>query len=164
MGTTSTMINSIVDSLISDLQGATTLGLGASPKVYERDEHPQAALNRGDLPCAYVIPVMEGGDTITSYIGETGPHRHEFPITVTAYYMGNDLTSTQLQTDLRTVRNYAYNFLDLYKGTSTGGRYLATAGFIRDFKVDVGYWISGGGQVVHFWIVKMNMTMSTCAL
>lgn len=163
MGTTSTRINSIVDSVITDLQTATTLGLGSSPRVYERDEHPQAALNRGELPCAYVIPVMEGGDTVTSMIGKGAPHRHEFPITVTAYYLGNDLTATQLQTDLRTVRDYAYNFLDLYKNT-TDDRYLATGGNIKDWKVDVGYWISGGGQVVHFWIVKMSVTMSTCSL
>lgn len=159
MGTTSTRINSIVDSLITDLKTATTLGLGSTPKVYERDEHPQAALNRGDLPCAYVIPVMEGGDMVTVHINNQG-YRHTFPITVTAYYMGNDLTSTQLETDLRTVRNYAYNFIDYYKDTKTGGRYLATGGHILNYKVDVGYWISGGGQVVHFWIIKMDMT--TC--
>jgi hypothetical protein len=74
--------------------------------------------------------------------------------------MGNDLTTSALQSDLRTTRDYAYNFVDYYK-TKTGGQYLATGGQIKDWKVDVGYWISGGGQVVHFWIVKMNVTTYT---
>lgn len=159
MGTTSTAINAIVDALISDLQTATTLGLGTSPKVYERDEHPQAALSRGDLPCAYVIPIMEGGDTITVNM-DNMPHLHDFPITVTAYYMGNDVTATQLETDLRTIRNYAYEFLDYYK-THSGGHRLTCNGNIKSFKVDVGYWISGGGKIVHFWICKMNITTYT---
>lgn len=153
-----TTINAIVDAVKTDLQTATTLGLGASPSVYERDEHPQAALNRGDLPCAYVIPIMEGGDFITDYLDDL-PHKHDFPITVVAYYMGNDVTATQLGTDLRTYRNYAYAFVDYYK-TKTGGNYVG-GGWIKDWKVDVGYWISGGGQVVHFWIVKMNITAYT---
>jgi hypothetical protein len=159
MGTTSTVINSIVDSVMSDLRTATTLGLGSSPRVYERDEHPQAAMNRGDIPCAYVIPVMEGGDMITDYLDDL-PHKHEFPITVTAYYMGTDYTAAALEADLRVTRNYAYNFVDYYK-TKTGGPYLATGGQIKDWKVDVGYWGSGGGQIVHFWIVKMNVTTYT---
>lgn len=153
--TTYSRINTIVDAVITDLQTATTLGLGSSPKVYERDEHPQAALNRGDLPCAYVIPIMEGGDEVSPGV-QTTSYRHEFPITVTAYYMGNDLTATQLGTDLRTTRNYAYQYVDYYL-TKSGGRTVG-GGHIKKFKVDVGYWVSGGGQVVHYWIVKMDVT------
>lgn len=159
--TTSTIINAIVDSVITDLTsfGTTTLGLGSSPRVYERDESPAVAMNRGDIPCAYVIPLIEGGDMISTDIDDL-PHQHDFPITVTAYYMGNDVTSSQLITDLRTVRNYGYNYIDIYK-TKTGGPYLSSGGQIKNFKLDVGYWISGGGQVVHFWIVKMMVTTYT---
>lgn len=158
--TSSTSINSIVDSVVSDLETAsTTLGLGATPKVYERDEHPASALSRGDIPCAYVIPLLEGGDTIGLHIDDL-PHKHDFAITVTAYYMGNDTTVSQLATDLRTTRNYGYAFVDIYK-TKTRGAYFTGGGWVKSFKLDVGYWISGGGQVVHFWIVKMNVTTYT---
>lgn len=161
MGTTSTRINAIVDAVKTDISNsATTLGFATGVTIYERDEHPQAAMNRGDLPCAYVIPIMEGGDMISTDLDDL-PHTHMFPITVVAYYMGTDLTASVLQSDLRTYRNYAYDYVDIYK-TKSGGPVLACtsggAGYIKDFKVDVGYWISGGGQVVHYWIVKMNVT------
>ena len=98
---------------------------------------------------------MEGGDEVSPGV-QTTSYRHEFPITVTAYYMGNDLTATQLGTDLRTTRNYAYQYVDYYL-TKSGGRTIG-GGHIKKFKVDVGYWVSGGGQVVHYWIVKMDVT------
>ena len=160
MTTSASVVNAIVDDLINDLSSnATTVGLSYPARVYERDEHPQAALNRGDLPCAYVIPFMEGGSIIKTDIDPV--HEFIFPLTVTAYYLGTDVTSSALATDLRTTRNYGLAFTDLYL-TKTRGEHFSGQGWIKDgFKVDVGYWISGGGKVVHYWIVKMTVTTFT---
>ena len=129
---------------------ATATTLGSFATVLERDEHPAIAAERGQLPIGYVLPIIEGEDSIDMTMG--GPQTfHTFPITAVAYYQGNDST---LQSDLRTTRDYAYNFVDLFRP----GNYC-DRGQIYNAKVKVGYWI-GGTLVIHYWIVKLSMKMA----
>ncbi|MFA5137059.1 MAG: hypothetical protein WC489_06780 [Patescibacteria group bacterium] len=155
MGTSSTAINAIVDALKSDLETATTLGLGASPTVYERDEEP-AQIERENLPCAFMVPIVEEGCTVDMNM-PWFPADFDFGITVMAFYKGNGDTPTDLQTDLRSIRDYSFNFVDYYR-TKTGGAIL-NRGSIRNIRLDQGYWISGGGNIFHFWTAKLDITM-----
>jgi len=154
MGEVVTVINKIVDALITDIQTATTLGLGAAPTVREWDEHPAIPAERGELPLAYVIPIVEGKDKIDMTMG--GPNTfHTFPITFVAYYKGTTDSRTQVITDLRTTRNYAYSFIEYYR---TKGNFI-DRGQITSAELEAGYW-EGGGNIIHFWIVKLNIKTS----
>lgn len=159
MGTSSTTINAVVDALITDLQTATTLGLGASPKVYERDTEP-AQVEREDLPCAFVLPFADEGCEITMNI-PAFPATWSFGITAVAYYKGTGDTPTNLQTDLRTIRNYSLEFVDYYRSRTNSaplcGAKLNRA-MITNIRLEQGYWIAGGGNVYHFWMAKMTLT------
>ncbi len=160
MGTTSTAINAIVDNLKTLItNNATTLGLNYTGGVYEWDEHPAVPAERGDLPCAYVIPVIEDGDRINLLMGSV-EGKHEFSITVVAYYKGVEDSASQVRTDLRTYRNYAYEFRDVFR---TNGDYIGSAGVamahIKEMKLDFGYWLPPGGTpIIHFWIAKLRCT------
>lgn len=157
---TATAINAIVDNLKSLITAsATDLGLNYTGNVWEWDEHPAIPAERGDLPVAYVIPVMEDGDKINMLMGSV-ESRHEFSITVVCYYKGVEDSASQIRTDLRTYRNYAYAFRDIFRYSHD---YFGTAGVamahIKEMKLDFGYWMPPGGTpVVHFWIAKMKCT------
>lgn len=162
MGYTSDKINTIVDDLKSLITAsATALGLNYTGNVWEWDEHPAIPAERGDLPVAYVIPVMEDGDKINMLMG--GPEsKHEFSLTVVCYYKGTEDSASQIRTDLRTHRNYAYAFRDIFRYSSKGDM-IGTAGtamaHIKEMKLDFGYWMPPGGTpVIHFWIAKMKCT------
>lgn len=142
-----TAFNKIVDDILGKLTTNAT-ALGGLTAAVERDEEPAVPAERGELPKAYVIPVVEGGDQINMTMG--GPQTfHETVISVVAYYLGSDAT---FSTDLRNTRNYGYEFVDIFRS----GNY-ADRGQIYNAKLDVGYWISGGGFVIHYWIVKLGI-------
>jgi len=148
MGTTSSVIDAAVDDLMNKMMNATTLGTFAT--VLERDEHPAVAAERGQLPIGYVLPIIEDGDAINMTMG--GPQCfHTFSMTALAYYRGDDTT---LQSDLRTTRDYAYNFIDLFRT----GNYCQSAQ-VTGAKVDVGYWI-GGTFPIHYWVCKLSMKLA----
>ena len=139
----------MVDAAISTITASAT-ALGGITQVLERDEHP-ARMNINDFPYACVIPVVEDGDTVDLLMG--GPEcRHDFSMTVVAYYLATSSTESGLQSDLRTYRNYGYDYLDLYSKANYMGN-----GQISDAKMDFGYW-EAVDRVVHFWVVKWKMT------
>lgn len=159
MGTSSTVINNIVDALKTDIQTATTLGLGESPRVYERDEEP-AQIERENLPCAFVIPFLEEGCEISMSM-PMFPASWEFGISAMAFYKGTGDTPQDLETDLRTIRGYSLNFVDIYRDALSSGTPCGTQlnrGMIRHIGLSQGYWISGGGNVFHFWKAKISIT------
>lgn len=157
---TATAMNAIIDDLKSLITAsATDLGLNYTGGVYEWDEHPAVPAERGDLPCVYVIPVVEDGDTINMLV-HAPEGKHNFSITVVAYYKGVEDSASQIRTDLRTYRNYAYAFRDIfrYSNDRIGTKGLAMA-HITQIKFDFGYWMPPGGTpVVHFWIAKLKCT------
>ena len=143
-GSSSSSINAIVDSVISSLSSATTIG--PITGVYERDEHPAIPANEGKLPIVYVVPLIEGKDTVTTTIDDVVLY-HSFPISIVAYYSMPDVA-----TSLRTVRNYGYEALDLFKVKQS-----LPIGQITSAIVEVGYWTAPGGQVIHYWIVNLGI-------
>jgi hypothetical protein len=155
---TATAMNAMVDNLKSLITAsATALGLNYTGNVWEWDEHPAIPAERGDLPVAYVIPVMEDGDIIRMKMGAEEA-QHEFSVTVVCYYKGSEDTASQIRTDLRTHRNYAYAFRDIfrYQGNYFGSKGVGYA-HIKEMKLDFGYWVPPGGTpVIHFWIAKMK--------
>lgn len=143
-GSSSSSINTIVDSVITSLSSATTIG--PITGVYERDEHPAIPANEGKLPIAYVVPLIEGKDTVNTTIDDDSLY-HSFPISIVAYYSMPDVA-----TSLRTVRNYGYEALDLFKAKQS-----LPIGQITSAIVEVGYWTAPGGQVIHYWIVNLSI-------
>lgn len=150
----------MVDNLKSLITAsATALGLNYTGNVYEWDEHPAIPAERGDLPIAYVIPVMEDGDKINMMMSAV-EGKHEFSMTVVCYYKGTEDTASSIRTDLRTYRNYAYAFRDIfrYNGDYFGSKGVGYA-HIKEMKLDFGYWAPPGGTpIVHYWIAKMKCT------
>lgn len=155
---TATAMNAMVDNLKALITAsATALGLNYTGNVWEWDEHPAVPAERGDLPVAYVIPVMEDGDIIRMKMGAEEA-QHEFSVTVVCYYKGSEDTASQIRTDLRTHRNYAYAFSDIfrYQGNYFGSKGVGYA-HIKEMKLDFGYWVPPGGTpIIHFWIAKMK--------
>lgn len=145
--TTATQMNLIVatcKNLI--LSNATVLGLSGITEVFERDEHPAIALENGNVPAAYVVPIMEGGDSMNSTIGSQEV-MHEFPLTIYAYYKMTDVA-----TSLQTVRNYAYNMSDYLWGD---GLNRTEANIVRQ-KLEVGYFTMVD-NIIHYWIINCTV-------
>jgi hypothetical protein len=146
---TASTFNTMVDAGITMITSNATL-LGGITKCIERDEHPARA-NLSDFPYACIIPVVEDGDTVDLLMG--GPEcRHDFSMTVVAYYLATSSNETGLESDLRTYRNYGFDYLDLYAPSNWMG-----IGQIVDAKLDFGYW-EAVDRVVHFWVCKWKMT------
>lgn len=144
-GSTASKINAVVDSVITLVTNATTIGTLTG--VYERDEHPAIPANEGRLPCAYVVPLVEGKDVIRLTMTPSNMY-HTFPIHVMAYYNMPDVS-----TSLRTVRDYAYDMVDIF-ATNTS---LPVGQISPDMTVESGYWTNQGGYVIHYWIVGLTI-------
>lgn len=146
-GSTSSKVDGVVDAIITLVTNATTIGTLTG--VYERDEHPAIPANEGRLPCAYVVPLIEGKDVIRLTMTKTNMY-HTFPVHVIAYYDMPDVASS-----LRTVRDYAYNLVDVF-ATNTS---FPSGDISPDMTVEAGYWTSQGGYVIHYWIVGLTVKM-----
>ena len=143
-GSTQSTFNGIVDSIMTALSSATTLG---SPTgVYERDEHPAIPANEGALPILYVVPLVEGKHTITMTM-DVGAAHHSFPVSIVGFYEMPDVA-----TSLRTVRGYADNAFDLFKAKQS-----LPVGQVVSASIEVGYWVAGGGKVIHYFVVVLSI-------
>lgn len=144
-GSASSTFNAVVDSIITSLSSATTIGTPSG--VYERDEHPAIPANEGALPIVYVVPLVEGKDVVNMTLGDKVNYAyHTFPVNIVGYYEMPDVA-----TSLRTVRNYAYNALDVFLAKQS-----LPVGQIVGASVEVGYWV-GGGKVIHYWILGLSI-------
>ena len=140
---TYTKINTAVDAMNTMLSAATDLGWATGITIHEKDEHPIIPAERGELPKVYNIPVMEGGMEIDTTI-DTAMYL-SFPMTIVAYYLGTDV-----DTDLRTTRNYGLNFVDKLRTTNNFGEAWLTGAHL-----DVGYW-EAVDRVIHYWACKVE--------
>lgn len=140
---TADKINKVVDETISLIRANSAI-LGGLLDVYERDEEPAVPAYDHLLPVAYVIPIMEGGDHITSTIDATAAY-HEFPITVLAYYESENIN------DLRPVRGYGYTAYDIIRQHNWG--IIGPFAGLVEADLDVGYWTSVD-MLVQFFILK----------
>ena len=141
---TATQISTVIDALKTEIM-TNAATLGGITAVYEKDEHPGVALENNEIPCAYVIPIVEGKGTADFTIGGAGSTiRHEFPITIIAYYKADDVNSF-----IATNRNYLFNMIDIIEAKRNMGGYM-----IYKAEYEVGYY-EVSGDIVHFWIVKL---------
>jgi hypothetical protein len=138
---TATQIASVVTS-ISNLITTNATYLGGIKAVLEKDEHPGVALESDQIPCAYVLPIVEGHMLTEFSIGHD-QLRHEFPVTILMYYRADDVNSF-----IALNRNYAINLVDILNDNYNQQGY-------QIYKTDVtlGYWETSG-DVVHFSITK----------
>lgn len=144
-GSAASTFNGIVDSIVSALQTATTIG--SPTAIKEKDEHPAIASDNGTLPMVYVVPLVEGVDRIDMTLGDKVNYAyHTFPVNIIGFY---DLPD--VDTSLRTCRNYAYNALDLFLNKQS-----LPVGQIVGASVEVGYWI-GGGKVIHYFVLGLSI-------
>jgi hypothetical protein len=102
------------------LANATTLG--SIKTIRDRDEDPAViADNAVDLPVVCVIPLGDSTDQITFTMGGNDWF-HEFDLQIVGYYQfSND--NKDVFKDLATVRQYAYDTLELFRGPTLAGFY-----------------------------------------
>ncbi len=141
---TYTKINAAVDAMNAMLSAATDLGWATGITIHEKDEHPAIPADRGELPKVYNIPVMEGGMEIDTKIDSAA--QINFPMTIVAYYLGTDV-----DTDLRTTRNYGLNLIDKFRTTNNFGEAWLTG----PIHLDVGYW-QAVDRIIHYWACKID--------
>jgi len=146
-------VNALVDAIIDRLDGAKA-SLGIST-VTEGDELP-TYIEPGTL---YVIPLIEGKDTMRIAQGDDTGVQHDFPVTLVGYYKATDIA-----TGLRPTRSYGYAALDLFVGGSaevlegTLEDDSTVLGYVKDTAtLEVGY-ARITDYAVHWFIVKMQVT------
>jgi len=156
--------NSVIDAMKSRLESnITSLGGTAGTTVVEGDEQP-AGIRA--FPSFYIVPLLEGGDRITTSMSNS-PRKHEFSVIISGAYKGANVSSL-----LRSTRNYGFACVDLFSLTNqTITRiYYTPEGEIDSSKSIKAYCINpvlevGYHQVrdfiVHVWSVKLQMTMYT---
>lgn len=150
-------INGIVDAIINRLEAAeeSLVPEGQTLTVIEGDEEPQYIKA---LPSIYVIPLGEGGDTISMSQDYTEEGMvHNFSTTIIGFYRYKDITS-----GIRPTRTFAYNALDLFVGENqvvtsytSDGTMMFGAATIDSTKVKIGY-RRDKDFVVHAWILTLN--------
>ena len=144
-GSSASTFNAIVDSVITALSTATTIG--SPTAVKEKDEHPAIASDNGTLPMVYVVPLIEGKDIINMTMGDKVNHAyHTFPISIVGYYDMPDI-----DVSLRIVRTYGLNALDIFMDKQS-----LPVGQIVGASLEGGYWV-GGGKVIHYWILGLSI-------
>ena len=144
---TATALNTMVATLKTlILTNKANLGLSSISEVFERDESPAVALENGNVPSIYIVPLAEGGDNMNSSIGSQEVW-HEFPITIYAYYRLDEVPN-----GLVTTRNYGYNLVDYLWGDGIKG----TEANILKQKLDVGYYVMVD-NIIHYFILRLTI-------
>ena len=133
---TKDVINGIVDAMLAVIRANKAItGLGG---VEERAEDP-AVLDkvRENGSWAYLIPLAEGRDRMDNMQGGTKDMYHNFSINVTSYYDSTFQTqSTNISSQLRAVRDRAYDLVDLFNGNDN----QVGQGYIYRFELEQGYY------------------------
>ena len=160
MTTTSAYINAAVDAAITLIKtnATTSLGCSASTDVYERDEHPAVFNQSGRNESIYIIPIVEGGDTMDHTMGLEAVY-HSFPITFVGLYRLQTDNREGLESNLRTIRNYGYKMFDLILINSDQN--LGGAESAPKSTLDTKYW-QIGDNVIYAWILKCDFRMLFC--
>lgn len=118
------------------LANAATLGNIATIK--DRDEDPAVIVdNAKDLPMVCVIPLGDATDNITFSMGSSD-WLHEFDVNIVGYYRFS-LDNKDPFSDLATVRQYAYDTLELFRGATLAGFYPGCNA--KGAKMDLGYYM-----------------------
>ena len=139
-------INGIVDAILAIITANfATLGITA---VTETDEEPRYI----EPSQAYVIPFVEGRDTIRTF---AGGNEHTYPVNIVGFYKYDTI-----QAGLRPTRTYGLDALDLFSGSS-GSLYSVTlsgpvGAEVGDASLEVGYW-RNGDYIMHYWTLQLQI-------
>jgi len=131
---------------ISNLIATNAATLGGIVSVQEKDEHPGVALESGLIPCAYVLPIVEG-KLLSDFVIGHDSMRMEFPITILLYYRADDLSFIPQN------RGYMLNLIDIVNDNANMLGYQ-----IYKCESELGYWESSG-DIVHYSINRFQGKM-----
>lgn len=140
--TSATQMASVV-AAVQSLIMTNASTLGGITAAYEKDEHPGVALESDYIPCAYVLPIVEGKLATEFSMGHDAL-RMEFPVTILLYYRSDDVNSF-----IATNRNYAMHLIDIINNSYALGGWQT-----YKTETELGYWESSG-DVVHYSITKV---------
>ena len=126
-----TYINAVIDEIKTRLN-SNVATLGNFTRISERDEDPAILSTSGDMPIFIVIPLADRADRIKMTMGDGGEVYHDFSISIVGYYLYDNLDD-----NIRTLRGYGYNCLDLFRGLNSK---IATAQ-VYSATLDIGYFI-----------------------
>jgi hypothetical protein len=146
--TSITYINEVVDAVIAKLNANKTT-LGNFTRISERDEDPAVLSTSGDMPIIVVIPLADRPDRIRMTMGSGGELQHDFSISIIGYHL-----YTTLDSELRTLRGYAFTVVDLFRGANC----QVGSAFVYSATVDVGYFVMVDYPVYRY-IVTLNCKM-----
>jgi hypothetical protein len=133
-----------VVTAISNLIATNAATLGGIVSVQEKDEHPGVALESGLIPCAYILPIIEGKLQTEFDMGHDAL-RMDFPVTILLYYRSDDVNSF-----IATNRNYALHLIDIINNSYALGGWQT-----YKTETELGYWESSG-DIVHYSITKVT--------
>lgn len=135
------------------LNAATALG--GIKSVKDRDEDPAVlADNANDLPMVAVIPLGDKPDKITFTMGGSD-WLHDFNLNIVGYYRFS-MDNTSPMADLGTVRKYAFDTLELFRGAMNAGFYPGCNA--RGADIDIGYFIVTD-YVIYRYDIMLKCTM-----
>jgi len=139
-------INGIADTIIARITANfTPLGLTT---ITETDQEPQYI----DPGTAYIIPFVEGKDTIKIF---NGGEQHNYPINLVGFYKYPDIP-----TGLRPVRSYGLTALDLFTRKNATLTYTVNkttyGSEVVGATLEVGYW-RNGDFIMHVWTLQLQM-------
>jgi len=127
--------------------------LGGVKDVLDRDEDPAIlADNPALLPVVCVIPLGDEPDSIHFSMG-SNDWAHELTIRVVGYYQFSKDNKDPFA-DLATVRQYAYDTLELFRGPTLAGFYPGCN--ITDATLELGYYITSD-MVIHRYDIGLRV-------
>ena len=145
--TSTAYINLVTDGVISTLN-ANKAALGDFVTIYERDQEPSVLADHKDLLPVLVVMPLTNPDSVKMTMGGSEMY-HNFSLSITGYYSFDNLTD-----DIRTMRGYAYDCLDLFRGTNS----KVSHAHVYSGSVNPGYFVMVDTPI-YKWIVRLNMKM-----
>lgn len=129
--------------------------IGNVVTIKDRDEDPAVIVdNAKDLPMVCVIPLSDEPDKVT-FSMSSNDWLHDFDIRIIGYYRFT-VDNKDPFSDLATVRQYAYDTLELFRGPTKAGFYPGCNA--KGATIDLGYSMTGD-YVIYRADIKLKCTM-----
>lgn len=129
--------------------------LGGIVTIRDRDEDPAIiGDNANRLPMVCVIPLGDKADRITFSMGSSD-WLHEFTIQIVGYYRFSQDNKDPFA-DLATVRQYAFDALEMFRGPTNAGFYAGCNATGAD--IDIGYFMTTD-YVIYRYDIALKCTM-----
>ena len=148
-----TFINAVTDDVITRLT-TNKVALGNWVTLYELDKEPSVIAGSIDgLPVIVVEPLADRPDSIRMTSGGGGEVYHRFSLNIMGYY-----GFSALSTDIRTLRGYAYDCFDLFRGGTSNANQQVGSAHVRSATVNPGYFVIVD-HPIYKWTVTLNLEM-----